>query len=140
MLRKPLFWETFILLAAMGIFNYIAVERHLYWSMNEFDSFVHFLGGATLSSFFLWLYFYSGAFSPSKRNLLNFIFISLIGAMAFSVLWEIFELVLGEVSIQKEEYPFDTALDFAMDFLGAAAVTLYGYLKELKLKLQGPAN
>lgn len=132
MLKKPLFLETFILLAVVGMLNYAAVRFHLYWSVNEFDSLVHFLGGATISLFFSWLYFYSGFFNPASRQLKNFLVVSLLGAMLVSVLWEIFELFLGEASIDTAHYSFDTTLDFIMDFLGALGACLYGFLKETK--------
>lgn len=132
MLKKPLFFETFILFAIVGILNYLALRFHLYWTVGEFDSVVHFFGGATVSLFFLWFYFYSGLFDPSRRSLVKFLFVSLFGAMLVSVLWEIFELMLGEAAAHKSQYPFDTSLDFIMDFLGALAACFYGYLKETK--------
>jgi len=132
MIKKPLFWETFVLLAIVGILNYIANLYHLYWSVNEFDSLVHFLGGATIAIFFLWLYFFSGFFNPPNRNLKTFLLVAILGAMFVSVAWEIFELILGEASMNKAEYPFDTTLDFIMDLLGALAACFYGYLRETK--------
>ena len=132
MLKKPLFLETFILFALVGVLNYFAIEFHLYWTVSEFDSVVHFLGGATASIFFLWLYFYSGLFNPLQRRLARFLFVALFGAMSIAVLWEIFELMLGEAAANKSQYPFDTTLDFIMDFLGALAACFYGFLKETK--------
>jgi hypothetical protein len=135
MLKKPLFLETFLLLVTVGILNYIAVIYHLYWAVGEFDSVVHFFGGASISSFFLWFYFYSGFFNPQKRDLYKFLVIAILGAMTVAVFWEIFELMLGEASIKKSEYPFDTSLDLIMDFLGALGTCFYGYLKEIKWKI-----
>lgn len=134
MLKKPLFWETFILLFGVGMLNHLAVTYSLYWSLAEFDSVVHFFGGAALSMFFLWLYFFSGWFNPQNRNLKNFLLVAILGATFFAVLWEIHELLLGESVIQKSEYPFDTGLDFIMDFLGILAACFYGYMKELKIR------
>lgn len=140
MLKKPLFLETFVLLAIVGVLNYVAVKFHLYWTVGEFDSAVHFFGGATASFFFLWLYFYSGLFNPSNRSLSKFLFVALFGAMLVSVLWEVFELMLGEASIKKSEYPFDTVLDLIMDFLGALAACFYGYLRETKSQIPNPKS
>lgn len=134
MLRKPLFKEMFFLLALVGVLNYFANIYHLYWSTNEFDSLVHFLGGATLSAFFLWLYFYSGLFNPTDRKLKNFLLVSILGAMFVAVSWEIYELFLGEAIMNKAEYPFDTMLDIIMDLLGILAVCFYGYLMEHNAK------
>ena len=133
-IKQPLFWETFVLLTTVGVLNYIANIYHLYWSVNEFDSLVHFLGGATLSAFFLWLYFYSGLFNPTNRKLKDFLLVSVLGAMFVAVSWEIYELFLGEAVMNKAEYPFDTMLDIIMDLLGILAICFYGYLKEHNAK------
>lgn len=139
-LKKPLFLEMFFLLLIVGILNHVATVYHLYWSVYEFDSLVHFLGGATLSAFFLWFYFFSGLFSPQKRNLTKFLLISILGAMFVAISWEIYELLLGEVLIQKSEYPYDTMIDLIMDFLGVIVMCFYGYLKEEKLESKKAPN
>lgn len=132
MLRKPFFIETFILLVVVGTLNWIASVYNLYWSVYEFDSLVHFLGGATLASFFIWLYFYSGIFGETQKSLNRFLLVAMIGAMFLAVAWEIYEFLIGEVNIMGAAYPFDTTLDFIVDFLGALAFCLYGYLKICK--------
>ncbi|MFA6269746.1 MAG: hypothetical protein WC657_00880 [Candidatus Paceibacterota bacterium] len=135
MFRKPLFLETFILLATVGILNYFATRYHLYWSTYEFDSLVHFLGGATLSAFFLWAYFFSGFFDPQKRKLKNFLLVAFLGAMSVAIIWEIYEIFLGEVAVSGAEYPYDTMMDLIMDFLGIMAFCFYGYMREYNQKM-----
>ena len=130
MLRKPLFLEMFTLLLIVGVVNYFATVNNLYWSVNELDSVVHFL----VAAFFLWLYFFSGFFNPRDRGLARFFFVAMIGSLAIAVAWEAYELLLGEAVIQKAAYPYDTTLDFIMDFLGMVAVTFYGYLREINFK------
>src|SRR3989344_2028927 len=127
MLKKPLFWEMFASFLILGVLNYIAFVYHLYWSTYEFDSLVHFFGGASLSMFFLWLYLFSGFFNPSKINLIQFLIVSIVGAMFVAILWEVYELFLGEVFIQEVEYPYDTM----MDLVGALVACFYGYLKKI---------
>lgn len=129
MLKKPLFWEMSVLLLIVGILNYIAYSYDLYFKLHEFDSVVHFFGGAALSAFFIWLYFYSGFFEPKSRKLCDFLMVSLFGAMFIGLTWEIYEFFLGEVVIRGVEYPYDTMMDLIMDFLGATTVCFYGYLK-----------
>lgn len=130
MLKKPLFWEMFVLLMIVGVLNYVATIYHLYWFIYEFDSIVHFLAGATASLLFLWLYFFSGFFNPQKRNLKQFLIIAVTGMMSIAVFWEIFELFLGEVVLQKAEYPYDTMMDLIMDFLGAVSASFYAFIRE----------
>ncbi|MEK7117042.1 MAG: hypothetical protein AAB837_02670 [Patescibacteria group bacterium] len=133
MLKKPLFIEMFVLLIIVGTLHLIANIFHLYWSVYEFDSLVHFIAGAALSLSFLWLYFYSGFFNSQKRNLTKFLIISILGAIFIVVSREIFELLLGEALIQKSEYLYDTSLDLIMSFLGAIAGSFYAHLKEINL-------
>lgn len=132
MLTKPLFWETFFLLALVGFLNFVAGKYHLYWSITEFDSLMHFLGGAFVSIFFLWLYFFSGFFSSAKRSITQFLLVSFFGVLFIATIWEIYELILGEAKFARTSYAFDTTLDFIMDFLGALAACMYGYLKKIK--------
>jgi len=80
----------------------------------------------------LWLYFFSGFFNPQNRSLKHFLIIAIVGMLFVAVSWEIFELFLGEAVLQKAEYPYDTMMDFIMDFLGAITVSFYAFIKEGK--------
>ena len=118
--------------AVVGVLNYFANIHNWYWSVRELDSLVHFLAGLSWGLVFLWFYFFSGFFAPEKRNLTQFLILALVGTLFVAVSWEIHELLLGEVVFNKLQYPFDTTLDFAMDFLGAIVASLYSYMKEIK--------
>ncbi len=131
MLRQKLFKEFFFLSAIVGSLNLWALQSDLYWKYNWFDSMMHFLGGALVGSFFLWVYFFSGFFAPEKRNFRHFILIALLGVALVGFSWEIYELVLGEAKLQKDQYLFDTTLDLIMDTLGALAICLFGYAREI---------
>ncbi len=130
MLKKPLFLEMLILFAVVAGLHIVANIYHLYWSIYEFDSVVHFFAGAAISLFFLWFYFFSDFFSPPKRNLTNFLLVSLIGAMFVGFSWEIYELIFRQTMVSKIDYPYDTMMDLIMDLLGAVAACFYGYLKQ----------
>src|SRR5262245_42887984 len=110
MLKKPLFLEMIGLLFLVGFLDRIANFYNLYWSTSEFDSVVHFFGGATVSMFFLWLYFFSGKFNPTERTFKKFLVISFLGSVFIAMSWEIYELLLGEAQIQKMNYGYDTTL------------------------------
>ena len=130
MLKKPLLVEIFILFFIVGSLHLIATIYHLYWSIYEFDSVVHFFGGMALSTFFIWFYFFSRFFSPQKRSLTQFLVISIIGAMFVAISWESFELIFKQTSVQKIDYAYDTTMDLTMDFLGAVVACFYAYIKE----------
>lgn len=131
MLKTKLFFETFFVLFCTFLLNQIATERNLYWSVEEFDSLVHFFGGAFAALFFIWIYFFSGYFKPEKRGFKDFLLVSLIGMVFVSVSWEIYELLIGEAIFAGDNYAYDTALDFLMDFLGGLTACMYGYIKEI---------
>ncbi len=130
MLRQKLFKEFFVLSALVGGLNWWALQADLYWRWYWFDSMMHFLGGALVASFFLWLYFYSGVFKPEQRNLTHFLLIALLGIALVGFSWEIYELVLGEARRSRELYIFDTTVDLIMDTLGALMVCLFAFIKE----------
>jgi hypothetical protein len=117
----------------VGILNWVATHFYLYWTVNEFDSLVHFMGGVLVALFFLWLYFHSGFFEPKKRNFTEYLKVSMLAILFVGVLWEAYELLIGEAKFAGEEYAYDTILDLIMDFLGAIVGCFYGYLKELKI-------
>jgi hypothetical protein len=138
MLKKPLFVEMLALLAIVGALNYVATIYHLYWSIYEFDSVVHFFAGAALSLFFLWLYFFSGFFNPQKRTLAKFLIISVLGTMFLGVLWEIYELIFKQTMVSKIDYPYDTMMDLTMGFFGAIVACFYAFIREDKIKNGDP--
>jgi len=130
MLKKPLFLEMLIVFLVFLALHIAATIYHLYWSIYEFDSVVHFFAGAALALFFSWLYFFSGAFNPSKRSLSRFLLIAILGAMLVGILWETYELIFKQTMVSKIDYPHDLTMDLLMDFLGAVAGCFYAYIRE----------
>jgi hypothetical protein len=135
MLKKPPFREMLVLFLVVGLLHLVATIYHLYWSIYEFDSVVHFFGGAALSTFFLWFYFFSDFFNPVKRSLVQFLIVSIVGAMFIGVSWEIFELIFRQTMVQKLDYAYDTMMDLLMDFLGAMVACFYAYIQEYNRKM-----
>lgn len=131
MIKTKLFWEVWFIGAIVAVLNSFAVAYDLYWFVYELDSLVHFLAGAWVALFFLWLYFFSGFLNPKKRDLMAFLRIAFLGSLFIAFSWEIYELILGEAVIQKAEYPYDTTLDFIMDSLGIVGASFYAYIKEI---------
>ncbi len=68
MFRQKIFKEFCVLALVVGILNFLALDQDLYWRWLWFDSLMHFLGGALVASFFLWLYFFSGFLAPEERE------------------------------------------------------------------------
>jgi hypothetical protein len=133
MFKKPLLLEIIVALATVVALDYTARAYHLYWSIYEFDSLVHFIAGITLGLFFIWLYFFSGFFNPQKRSLKKFILISVLGSLVVGVSWEVFELIFKQTMVQKVDYPYDLMMDLLMDVLGAVSGCFYAFLREQKI-------
>lgn len=100
------------------------------WPIYEFDSIVHFIAGAGLALFFIWLYFFSGYFNPQKRNLKNFLFVSILGAMFIGISWEIYGFIFKPVMAQQASYIHGVMMNLVIDLLGALAGCFYAYIKE----------
>lgn len=130
MFKQSLLKEMFLIFIVVGALHFLANVYHLYWSIYEFDSIVHFFGGAAISLLFLWFYFFSGFFSPQKRNLNQFVLVSFFGTMFIAISWEVYELIFSQTMVLKIDYPYDTMMDLIMGFLGAIAACFYGFLKE----------
>jgi hypothetical protein len=136
MLKKPLFSEALLFFVIVIVLDQFARAYHLYWSIYEFDSVVHFFAGISLALFFCWLYFFSGFFNPQKRSLKNFLLVAILGVMFIGVSWEIYELLFKQTMVAKIDYPYDTMMDLLMDLLGAVAGCFYAHLKETKFEIQ----
>lgn len=124
-----------VLFLTVGVLHLAASIYHLYWSVYEFDSLVHFFGGAAISVFFAWFYFFSGFFTPTERSLTRFLMVSILGGMFVAISWESFELIFKQTTTQKMDYAYDTTMDLIMDFLGALAGCFYAYIGEYNRKM-----
>jgi hypothetical protein len=133
-MKKPLFLEAVTFLILVVVLDVLARIYHLYWSVYEFDSIVHFFAGIALALFFSWVYFFSGFFNPQKRGLKNFVLISILGALFVGFSWEIYELIFKQTLVTKIDYPYDTVMDIIMDFLGSVMGSFYAFLKEESFK------
>lgn len=131
LLSKKFFKESFFLILVVAIANYIAVEKDLYWTIREFDSAMHFLGGAWVALSFIFIYYFSGLFNPGEITFWKFVYIAFLGTLFVSVAWEIYELAMGTTFATASEYSYDTALDFIMDGLGALAASMYAFAREV---------
>lgn len=140
MIKKPLFREMFYMLFIVAALNVLAIKFYLYWSLKEFDSLVHFLGGACVSLIFVWLFFYSGLFAPKDRSLKNFLVVSILGVIFVGILWEIYEILVGATDVSDSEYAFDTSLDIVMDTLGALSACFYAYIREIDISFKDKIN
>jgi hypothetical protein len=133
-IKRKFFKETVLLLIAVAITNAIALRYHLYFSLNEFDSLVHFAGGATAGLAFIFAYYSSGVFKPFGKTFFGFLFMAFIGTVFIGMAWEIFELLTKATSLADSDYYSDTGLDIVMDLLGALTACLYAFAREVSIE------
>jgi hypothetical protein len=109
-----------ILLAVVVVasLNYIAGIFYYYWTINWFDSLVHFLAGIAMGLFSIWIYFQSGIFKRSIPEKREAVIASIIFVIVVGVGWEFFEYTNG-LTQSTESYSLDTMHDLISDILGA---------------------
>ena len=107
-----LFWllAALVLASLLAYFQYVALEHFLYWRYLWLDTFMHFLGGLTVSTFLI-------ALLDRHRAI-----VFLAGMFAIAAGWELFEL--GINAEREANFGFDTSLDLLMDAIGMSL----GYL------------
>ena len=69
-------------------------------------------------------------FKPLDREYKNFFLISIFGIIFVGFSWEIFELLIGVISVDSPQYGYDTFLDLSFGILGAIVACIYTYNKE----------
>lgn len=127
MLRQKLFIEQFILIAVIAILHHLAFKFYFYWTVEWFDTFMHFLGGFWVVLFFIWFVFFSKFIKIDIKQYQNrkIFFMSILVVLVVGLLWEVFEVFASLVSVQERGYAFDTSLDLVMDLIGGAMAFLY---------------
>lgn len=115
--------------------HFIALSFYLYWFYWWLDLVMHFLGGFWVGLLLIWIFSYFRFFRPVslKLKILNImLFVILI-----SILWEIFEFLIGHVdpSIGRE-YQMDTITDLVAGMLGGITVSVAYYCYEVNTKLK----
>lgn len=113
-----------VVLAALALLHYFALEFSLYWHFVWLDLASHTLGGIWAGLFALWLRPQSGFHEAATWVV--------FGAIVLGIGWEFFEITIG--SPRAANFFFDTSLDLFADVVGgviaAAAVHIVSFRKE----------
>jgi hypothetical protein len=121
-----MFWNKYLLpslvvLAAVGILNWIGGTHDYYWTVSWYDWVVHCLGGAWVALFMLWAaelpMFARFKHFVTPRNVIFAVF-------AVGIAWEIYELSFSITDFHDKGYTWDTAHDLLMDITGACLAVL----------------
>ena len=123
-MRAFLFLILSLLLATTTfLIDILARHFYLYWTTSWLDLFVHFLGGLSAISLYLWFYFFSGLFKKHNIKDKSFQGSMFVYLIIISILWEIYEYHVG-LTHYSAAFVFDTISDLAMDLCGG----IFGYL------------
>lgn len=118
--------ELFIFSGLVAAIHYFALIYDLYWIIDWFDMFVHFIGGAAIGFLGVFIFFTSGyiqSIANLKGNkIVVFSFIFMFTAV-IALVWEIWELFFGisDILIDKN----DTLTDLIMGMLGSTFTFTY---------------
>ena len=119
-IRVQMFKNAFLALVCVGILNIIAVKLYFYWTLQYYDSIVHFLAGMSVGFACLWILMHK---TTSGKNIL---LTALVASFSVGIIWELFELYIRVVSFSDGiHYITDTASDLLMDVLGGLIAGLH---------------
>ena len=125
MYRNQFFLLLFLLLVLLALIHILGTYLFWYWRILWLDMAVHFLGGFWVGGMFLWFYFLSGYIRPRTTNKFFTITFTISVVFIVGLLWEFFELQIGALFINEENYFFDTITDLLAALVGALAVSFY---------------
>ncbi len=121
---QSMFWNryflpSFALMVFIAVLHWIGALSDYYSTTEWYDIPMHFMGGAWVALFGLWVTGTSyGAFLGPFVNIRNLFLYTL----AVGVAWEFLELALEFNSLGDVGYWPDTMLDLVMDLLGTSVV------------------
>lgn len=108
--------------------HWIGSLYSFYYILDWYDIVMHFLGGAWVVLFFLWIFNTQYAKGLSRFTS----FLSLVSiVLVVGVLWEALEIYMAINSFDEPGYWLDTPMDIVMDLLGGMYGTFL-YRKNLR--------
>lgn len=124
LMKKIFLVESFVSVAALLVLWIFAQKFHLFWITDFFDMIMHLVGGLTVA--FISFYIFFGLLK--KPHTYHWLLALGIGsAFAAGIVWEFYELAIGETHWGSITYISDNGLDMIMDVLGGLIATFYAY-------------
>src|SRR5579862_1538266 len=91
-IARRLFRDAFVLLVIVGVLDLVALKLDFFWTVHNFDSLLHLIGGTCVGLGALWLRLRGSEKDVSKRQ----IFITTVfSTLLVGIIWEMFELANG---------------------------------------------
>jgi hypothetical protein len=129
-----MFWNrffkpSFVLMLIIVALHWVGSIYSFYYILDWYDIVMHFLGGAWVVLFSLWVL--NTQYAKKLSGLSSFLHLLAI-VLVVGVLWEALEIYMGFTAFADPRYWFDTPMDLLMDLLGGG----YGaflYRKTLRI-------
>ena len=115
-LSKRLVYLIFFILLA----NFLANRFFWYYSIWYFDMIMHFLGGFWIGLASVYLFSHKNSFQKLVFKILSVVFLIGVG-------WEIFEIIVNNITTQTSFDYLDTISDIFFDLSGGALAIFYFY-------------
>ncbi|MFA5791755.1 MAG: hypothetical protein WC884_01815 [Candidatus Paceibacterota bacterium] len=131
--KKRLFKTLANSIILLFLVNFFAVKFYWYYFIWYFDMSMHFFGGfcAGLVSIWLLSFLYS-----SFKLTFNLIIKIVLGVLVFGILWEVFEILVNNITVQNSFNTLDTISDIFFDLVGGLFAILYFFFYFLKKIIQ----
>ena len=128
MQKFSLLFTSFAVLICLFILHIAGSFLYLYWTLDWFDSLVHFIGGVSVGFFALWTFWDSGLWKKERPKQFSALITTVLVVIIVGAAWEIFEYVNG-LTQSTEGYKLDTIHDMIADTLGAIVAGAWGVKK-----------
>ncbi|MCX6752595.1 MAG: hypothetical protein NTZ87_03840 [Candidatus Nomurabacteria bacterium] len=125
--RKKLIKRLICFILFIFIVNFVANKFYWYYTIWYFDMPMHFLGGFWIG--LASLYF---LFTESKALTFQFIIKILLCVLLVGIGWEVFEILVNNVTIRDSFNYLDTFSDILFDLSGGVFAILY-FFKRIML-------
>lgn len=131
--RKRLFKTLANSIILLFLLNYFAVKFYWYYSIWYFDMPMHFLGGFSTGLVVIWLLsFFNSSFILTSKLIFKIIF----GVLLIGILWEVFEILVNNITVQNSFNILDTTSDIFFDLAGGLFAIFYFFFYFLKKIIQ----
>jgi hypothetical protein len=120
MIRKIYSIFLVVLIVAIAVLNFYAYQFHWYFFFWWFDIVMHTLGGAWVSTVFLWFWYFRNAEDEKKELRWPFVFLlALVSVYVVGSGWELFEFSMDKFITFKIHDMVNTASDLFFDGVGS---------------------
>ncbi|MEK7113605.1 MAG: hypothetical protein AAB873_02130 [Patescibacteria group bacterium] len=121
--RKKLLKRISFLVFSIFLVNLMAMQFHWYSSMWYFDIIMHFMGGFWVGLFAFWLFKLENVSRSSIAKVIIFV-------LSVGLLWEVFEIVVNELTAENPLDVVDIISDLIFDTAGGL-VSVYYFSKRI---------